>query len=45
MLRTFKTEIKPSKEQTVKIQKTIGVSRFVYNFYIAENKKMYEENK
>lgn len=39
MLRTFKTEIKPSNEQAVKIQKTIGVSRFVYNFYIAENKK------
>lgn len=38
MLRTFKTEIKPSEVQKVKIHKTIGVARFVYNFYIAENK-------
>lgn len=45
MLRTFKTEIKPSNEQAVKIQKTIGVSRFVYNFYIAENKKTYKKDK
>ena len=45
MLKAFKTEINPTKEQITKIQKTIGVSRFVYNFYIAENKKMYEENK
>lgn len=45
MLRTFKAEIKPSEEQKVKINKTIGVARFIYNFYIAENKKVYEENK
>lgn len=45
MLKTFKTEINPSKNQIEKIQKTIGVSRFVYNFYIAENKKTYERNK
>lgn len=44
MLRTFKVEIKPSEEQKIKIKKTIGVARFIYNFYISENKKTYEEN-
>lgn len=45
MLKTFKTEIKPSEEQKIKIKKTIGVARFVYNFYIAENQRVYEETK
>lgn len=45
MLKTFKTEIKPNEEQVVKIQKTIGVARFIYNFYIAENQRIYEESK
>ena len=45
MLKTFKTEINPSKSQKIKIHKTIGVARFIYNFYIAENKKTYEKNK
>ena len=45
MLKTFKTEIKPSKDQKIKIHKTIGVARFIYNFYIAENKRTYEKNK
>ncbi|EES90307.1 transposase, OrfB family [Clostridium phage D-1873] len=39
-------EIKPTQEQIIKIHKTIGVSRFIYNFYIAHNKAIYEkENK
>lgn len=42
MLRRFKTEIKPSEEQKIKIHKTIGVARFVYNFYLSENQKAYE---
>lgn len=45
MLRTFKTEIKPTEEQKIKIHKTIGVARYIYNFYIAENQKVYEESK
>lgn len=45
LLRTFKTEIKPNKDQKIKIHKTIGVARFVYNFYIAENQRTYEETK
>ena len=45
MLKTFKTEIKPNKDQKIKIHKTIGVARFVYNLYIAENQKAFEEKK
>ena len=35
-------EINPTDEQKSKIHQTIGVSRFVYNFYIAHNKEIYE---
>lgn len=42
MLRSFKTEINPTAEQMIKINKTIGVCRFIYNFYIAHNKELYE---
>ena len=42
MLKSFKTEINPTKEQIIKINKTIGVCRFIYNFYIAYNKELYE---
>lgn len=42
LLRSYKTEIDPTPEQKVKIKKTIGVSRYIYNFYIAHNKELYE---
>ena len=45
MLKSFKTEINPTKEQIIKINKTIGTSRFIYNFYISYNKKIYEDKK
>lgn len=45
MLKSFKTEINPTKEQIVKINKTIGTCRYVYNFYISYNKELYENNK
>lgn len=45
MLKSFKTEINPTLEQKIKINKTIGTCRFVYNFYIADNKKVYETEK
>lgn len=45
MKKSFKTEINPTFEQRQKINKTIGVCRFVYNFFIAENKKEYKTNK
>ncbi len=35
-------EINPTDEQKSKIHRTIGVSRFIYNFYIAYNKEIYE---
>ena len=41
MLKSFKTEINPSEEQKVKIHKTIGTCRFIYNFYLAHNKELY----
>ena len=42
LLKSFKTEINPTAEQIIKINKTIGVCRFIYNFYIAHNKELYE---
>ena len=42
MLKTFKTEIAPSKEQNEKIVCSIGIARFLYNQYIAYNKKLYK---
>lgn len=44
MLITYKTEINPNPEQVIKIKKTIGVCRFIYNFYISENQKAYKND-
>ena len=41
MKRAYKVEINPTDKQKSKIHQTIGVSRFVYNFYIAHNKEIY----
>ena len=43
MLKSFKTEIKPTQEQIVKINKTIGTCRYLYNFYLAHNKELYDK--
>ena len=43
LLKSFKTEINPTEEQKVKIQKTIGTCRFIYNFYLAHNKELYDK--
>ena len=32
----------PTEEQKVKIRKTIGTCRFIYNFYLAHNKELHE---
>ncbi|MDM0781405.1 transposase [Clostridium perfringens] len=40
--RAYKIEIDPTAEQKYKIHQTIGVSRFIYNFYIAHNKEIYD---
>ena len=42
MKRSYKIEIDPTAKQKSKIHRTIGVSRFIYNFYIAYNKEIYE---
>ena len=44
MLRAYKTEIKPTPEQVIKIRKTIGTCRFIYNKYLAENIYNYKFN-
>jgi transposase, IS605 OrfB family, central region len=45
MLISYKTEIKPTIKQIIKINQTIGVCRFVYNKYLEYNKKVYEIDK
>ena len=42
MLKSFKTEINPTEEQKVRIHKTIGTCRFIYNFYLAHNKELHK---
>lgn len=42
MLKSFETEINPTKKQIIKINKTIGACRYIYNFYIAHNKELYK---
>ena len=42
MYKAIKIEIKPTKEQIEKINKTIGVERFIYNEYIKYNQEQYE---
>ena len=43
LLKNFKTEINPTVEQKIKIDKTIGTCRYVYNFYLSHNKALYDE--
>ena len=45
MLRTYKTEIHPTRDQIMKINKSLGVCRFLYNKYIRENINAYQNNK
>lgn len=45
MLRAYKTEINPTNEQKQIIHRTIGVCRYVYNFYLAHNKELYSKEK
>lgn len=42
MLKAFKTEIAPNEEQKIKIIRSIGVARFLYNPYIAYNRRLYK---
>ena len=43
MRKSYKTEINPTLEQRLKINKTIGTCRFIYNFYLAHNKELYDK--
>ena len=43
MLKSYKVEIKPTEYQKQKINKTIGVCRFIYNFYLSKNKEEYSK--
>ena len=45
MIRAYKTEINPTLEQKRKINQTIGVCRYIYNFYLAHNKEVYKQEK
>ena len=42
MFRSFKTEIDPTPEQIIKINRTMGTCRFIYIFFISKNKEWYE---
>lgn len=42
LLKSFKTEINPTEEQKIKIRKTIGTCRYIYNFYLGHNKALYD---
>lgn len=41
-LRAFKTEIKPTADQANKINRTIGVCRFIYNMYLGKNEGLHK---
>ncbi len=43
MTKTYKYRIYPNKEQETLIAKTFGCVRFVYNHYLAERTRMYNE--
>ena len=42
---TYKFRLYPNKTQENLIQRTFGCARFVYNYFLAERKKRYEEDK
>lgn len=43
--RTYKFEIKPTKEQVVLLNKHFGASRWVYNHFLNEHKEQYQAKK
>ena len=43
MQRGYKVEIEPTPQQALKIRKTIGICRWLYNQYLAENFQLYEK--
>lgn len=45
MLKRYKTEIEPTEDQKAIINRTIGVCRYIYNFYLAHNRETYKTDK
>ena len=39
MMKAYKIEIKLTEEQKLKVNKTIGTCKFVYNLYLQKNKE------
>lgn len=42
-MKTFKTEIKPNKEQEQKLNQTFGSCRWIYNQYLSYNQEIYKK--
>ena len=42
MLKAYKTEILPNSKQAKKIRQTLGICRYLYNLYLANNFEVYE---
>jgi putative transposase len=45
MLKSYKYKLEPNQEQIVLLNKHFGSIRFVYNYFLNERKKEYENNK
>ena len=45
MLKAYKIEVNLTEEQKLKVNKTIGTCRFIYNLYLQKNKEEYEKIK
>jgi len=45
LLKAYKTEINPTKQQIQKINQSIGICRWLYNSYIAKNNELYRQYK
>lgn len=44
LLKSYKVEINPTQEQKILIHRTIGVCRYIYNFYLSKNREVYQES-
>ena len=45
LLKAYKTEINPTKDQAQKINQSIGICRWLYNNYLGKNQELYEKYK
>lgn len=43
--KTYKFELKPTKEQCILLNKHFGATRYVYNHFLNERKEQYQANK